>query len=102
MDGKCAESHIYKKPDYNLKTAQSLPTKGECRMSSSNREENKRSTLQLYSGATKKTGVVFSAQGSYNPTNLAVENSLKEIFETFQTMVTGELRLISENPENNP
>jgi hypothetical protein len=77
-------------------------------MSSSKREETKTNTLrfsrhvatQRYSGGRKKTGVVFSAQGSYNPTNLAVENSLKEIFETFHTMVTGELRLISDDPDD--
>lgn len=49
-------------------------------------------TQEMFRFKKGKSGVVFSANGSFNPTNLAVENSLKEIFDQFHTMVTGELK----------
>lgn len=44
------------------------------------------------SSEKKHNGPVFSSKGSYNPTNLAVENSLRDIFDQFHNMVTSELK----------
>ncbi len=47
-------------------------------------------------------GVVFSARGSFNPTNLAIEQSLQEIFNEFEPMVTDELRMINDEEDEQP
>ncbi len=39
-----------------------------------------------------RNDVVFSANQRYNPTSLAIESSLKEIFDEFEFLVTYELR----------
>jgi hypothetical protein len=49
-----------------------------------------------------QSGVVFSAHGSYNPTSLAVQHSLKEIFDEFTVMVTGELRQFDLEEDDKP
>jgi hypothetical protein len=56
------------------------------------RENLQLSTQRRFRSEGNQTGTVFSANGSYNPTSLAVQNSLKEIFDPFHMMVTTELR----------
>lgn len=39
-----------------------------------------------------ETKTVYSDTMAYNPTSLAVQQSLQEIFDEFHTMITGELK----------
>jgi hypothetical protein len=59
-------------------------------------------TTQYFRLERANQGAVFSANGSYNPTNLAVENSLKEIFEAFHPTITGELKHFYEEEDESP
>ncbi len=59
-------------------------------------------TQEGYRMERSQSGVVFSAQGSYNPTSLAVQHSLKEIFDEFTVMVTGELRQFDLEEDDEP
>lgn len=49
-----------------------------------------------------RNGALFSAKNRYNSTNLAVEYSLKEIFNQFHTMVTGNLKAIHLEEDDKP
>lgn len=51
-----------------------------------------------------QSGVMFSGYNNYNVTSLAVQHSLKEIFDEFHVMIAGELKDfdLEENDESEP
>lgn len=57
-------------------------------------------TLKRLRLERERNSVVLSKDYSYNPTSLAVETSLKEIFDEFGPLVAGELRTLTTPEEN--